>query len=204
MPIQDLETTLDIIHLARRLAQATQSGIELLHLVSVPDQLPLSDATKLSLPGQEVMAEAMLYLYSQPALGTSIMYCRNPSRGILWSGRQQRAGAILLGRRSREGMVRALHVHHPGSRAMDADALVAGVTLKAGLPLERYRTSIQGSTHPKKVILEKAQSADLLIIGASLSGWGRRMLRISLPEEIARESDKPMIIVRAGRNRHLF
>jgi len=54
------------------------------------------------------------------------------------------------------------------------------------------------------VILEKAQSADLLIIGASLPGWGRRMLRISLPEEIARESDKPMIIVRAGRSRHLF
>jgi nucleotide-binding universal stress UspA family protein len=81
---------------------------------------------------------------------------------------------------------------------------VAGVTLKAGLPLERYRTSIQGSIHPKRVILEEAQEADLLIIGASLPGWGRRMLRISLPEEIAHESDRPMIIVRAGRNRHLF
>jgi nucleotide-binding universal stress UspA family protein len=101
-----------------------------------------------------------------------------------------------------EGIVRALHVHHPGSSALDADALV--VTLKAGLPLERYRTSIQISTHPKKVILEQAREADLLIIGASLPGWGRRMLHISLPEEISRESDKPMIIVRAGRNRHLF
>ena len=103
-----------------------------------------------------------------------------------------------------EGMVRALHVHHPGRRAMDADALVAGVILKAGLPLERYRTSVNVSPHPKKVILEEAQEADLLIIGASLPGWGRRMLRINLPEEIAHESDKPMIIVRAGRNRHLF
>jgi nucleotide-binding universal stress UspA family protein len=265
MPIQDLETTLDTIHLARRLAQATQGGIELLHLVSVPDQLPLSDAAELSLPGQEVMVEAMLYLCSQPALGTSIMYCRNPSRGILWSGRQQKAGAILMGRRSgtarrgyvfgstldpiirrapcdviiarrpgrppfrnilvpistgpntrlalqlagllvdpREGVVRALHVYHPGRRAMDAYALVAGVTLKAQLPLERFKTRVQTSAHPKKVILEEALEADLLIIGASLPGWGGRMLRISLPEEIARESDKPMIIVRAGRNRHLF
>ncbi len=265
MPIQDLETTLDIVPLARRLALATQGGIELLHLVSVPEQLPLSDAAELSLPGQEVMVEAMLYLSSQPALGTSVMYCRNPSRGILWSGRQQKAGAILLGQRSgsarrgyvfgstldsviqrapcdviiarrpgkppfrnilvpistgpntrlalhlagllvdpAEGMVRALHVHQPGRRAMDADALVAGVILKAGLPLERFSTSVQGSAHPKKVILEEAQEADLLILGASLPGWGRRMLRISLPEEIARESDKPMIIVRAGRNRHLF
>jgi APA family basic amino acid/polyamine antiporter len=265
MPVQDLETTLDLVHLARRLAQATQSGIELLHLVSVPDQLPLSDAAELSLPGQEVMVEAMLYLSSLAALGTSILYCRNPSRGILWSGRQQRAGAILLGRRSgsakrgyvfgstldpviqrapcdviiarqpgkppyrsilvpistgpntrfamhlagllvdqEEGIVRALHVHHPGSRTLDADALVAGVTLKAGLPLERYRTSIKVSTHPKRVILEEAREADLLIIGASLPGWGRRMLRISLPEEIAHESDKPLIIVRAGRSRHLF
>jgi nucleotide-binding universal stress UspA family protein len=103
-----------------------------------------------------------------------------------------------------EGIVRALHVHHPGSSALDADALVAGVTLKAGLPLERYRTSIKVSTHPKRVILEEAREADLLIIGASLPGWGRRMLRISLPEEIAHESDKPLIIVRAGRSRHLF
>jgi APA family basic amino acid/polyamine antiporter len=265
MPIQDLQTTLETIPLARRLAQATQGGIELLHLVSVPEQLPLSDAAGLSLPGQEVMVEAMLYLSSQPALGTSIMYCRNPSRGILWSGRQQRAGAILLGRRCgsarrgyvfgstldpviqrapcdviiarrpgkppfrnilvpistgpntrlalqlagllvqpHEGTVRALHVHQPGRRSLDADALVAGVTLKAGLPLERFKISVKGSAHPKRVILEQAFDADLLIIGASLPGWGRRMLRISLPEEIARESDKPMIIVRAGRNRHLF
>ncbi len=193
------------------------------------------------------------------------MYCRNPSRGILWSGRQQKAGAILLGRRSgptsrgyvfgstldavmqkapcdviiarrpgkppfrnilvpistgpntrlalqlagllvdpQDGMVRAMHVQLPGRRAMDADALVAGVILKAGLPLERYRTSSKRSAHPKKAILEEAQTADLLIIGASLAGWGRRMLRISLPEEIARECDKPMIIVRAGRSRHLL
>jgi nucleotide-binding universal stress UspA family protein len=104
----------------------------------------------------------------------------------------------------REGVVRALHVHQPGRKAMDADALVAGVTLKAQLPLARFKTRVQTSAHPKKVILEEAAEADLLILGASLPGWGRRMLRISLPEEIARESDKPMIIVRAGRNRHLF
>lgn len=97
MPIRDLENTLDTIPLARRLAQLTHASIELLHLVSVPDQLPLSDAGKLSLPGQEVMVEAMLYLSSQPALGTAIMYCRKPSRGILWEARQQRAAAILLG-----------------------------------------------------------------------------------------------------------
>ncbi len=265
MPVQDLETTLGLVHLARRLAQSTRGGIELLHLVSVPDQLPLSDAAELSLPGQEVMVEAMLYFTSLPALGTSLLYCRNPSRGILWSGRQQKAGAILLGQRSgptsrgyvfgstldaviqrapcdviiarrpgkppfrnilvpistgpntrlalqlaallvdpEEGAVRAMHVQLPGRRAMDADALVAGAVLKAGLPLERYRTSSRRSAHPKKVILEEAQDADLLIIGASLPGWGRRMLRISLQEEIARECDKPLIIVRAGRSRHLL
>jgi len=265
MPIQDLENTLDTIPLARRLAQAAQGSIELLHLVSVPDQLPLSDAGELSLPGQEVMVEAMLYLSSQPALGTAIMYCRNPSRGILWEARQQRAGAILLGWRSasarrgyvfgstldpvirrascdviiarrpgkppfrnilvpvssgpntrlalqlagllvdpRQGTVHALHVHQPGRRVMDADALVAGVMLKAELPLERYGIRILVSDHPKRVILEEAQNADLVIIGASLPGWGRRMLHISLPEEIARECDKPMIVVRAGRLRHLL
>jgi APA family basic amino acid/polyamine antiporter len=265
MPIQDLESTLDTIHLARRLAQVTEGSFELLHLVSVPDQLPLSDAGALSLPGQEVMVEAMLYLTTLPALGTSIMYCRNPSRGILWEARQQRAGAILLGRRSAsagrgyvfgrtldpvirrapcdviiarrpgkppyrsilvpissgpntrlalrlagllvdplEGTVRALHVHQPGRRVMDADALVAGVMLKAEQPQQRYEVRILTSAYPKRVILAEAQNADLVIIGASLPGWGRRMLRISLPEEIARECDKPMIVVRAGRSRHIL
>jgi amino acid transporter/nucleotide-binding universal stress UspA family protein len=265
MPIQDLESTLETIHLARRLSQLTHGSIELLHLDSVPDQLPLSDAGMLSLPGQEVMVEAMLYLSALPTLGTSIMYCRNPSRGILWEARQQRAGAILLGWRSAsarrgyvfgstldpvirrapcdviiarrpgkpplrnilvpissgpntrlasrlagllvdplEGTVRALHVHHPGRRVMDADALVAGVMLKAELPQERYSIGMLTSPYPKRVILEAAQNADLVIIGASLAGWGRRMLRISLPEEIARECDKPMIVVRAGRSRHVL
>lgn len=266
MPVQDLESTLSLIHLARHLAKATEGGIDLLHLVAVPDQVPLSDAGELSLPGQEAAVEALLYLAAQPGVGTSIMYCRHPSRGILWEARQKRADAILLGRRAAAaglgyvfgstldpvllrapcdvivarrpgqppyrsilvpfgsgpntrlalqlagllvdpagGLVKALHVQHPARRVMDADALVAGAILKAGLPLERYRTRLQVSAHPKRVILEEAQSADLVILGASLPGWGRRrLLRFSLPEEIARECDKPMVVVRAGRSRHLL
>ena len=87
----------------------------------------------------------------------------------------------------RAGTVRALNVHHPGRRIMDADALVAGVLLKAELPLEWFGTSMLASDHPKKVILEEAQKADPVIICVFLPGWGQRMLLISLPEEIARE-----------------
>jgi amino acid transporter/nucleotide-binding universal stress UspA family protein len=265
MPVQDLESTMAAIPLARRLAQVTKRSIELIHLVSVPDQVPLSDAGKLSLPGQEVMAEAMLYLSFQSRIGTSIMYCRNPSRGILWEARRKKADAILLGWGSSaarrgyvfgstldpvlqrapcdviiarrpvqsplrrilvpissgpntrlalllagllvdpsEGIVQALHVHRPGGRVIDADALLAGVTLKAGLSMERFKLEIQVSEHPKRVILEYSQNADLVIIGASLPGFGRRILRISLSEEIARECGKPLIVVRAGRTRHLL
>jgi APA family basic amino acid/polyamine antiporter len=265
MPVLDLESTLATVPLARVLAQASEGSIELLHLVSVPDQVPLADAGKLSLAGQEVIVEAMLYLATQPALGTSMMYCRNPSRGILWEARQKRADTLLLGWReasdhrgyvfgstidpilkraacdviiarkpgtppyrrilvpiaggpntqlalelaallsaSEPGSVQALHVRRSGGRLIDADALVAGVALKAGVPVDRFDLQITVSEHPKRAILDQAGAADVVIIGSSPPGFRRRVLHISLPEEIARECDKPMIVVRAGRGWRLL
>jgi APA family basic amino acid/polyamine antiporter len=265
MPVLDLESTLATVPLARVLAQESHGSIELLHLVSVPDQVPLADAGKLSLAGQEVIVEAMLYLASQPALGTSMMYCRNPSRGILWEARQKRADTLLLSWRKASdhrdyvfgstldpilkrascdviiarkpgsppyrsilvpiaggpntrlalelaarlavpepGSIRALHVRRAGGRVIDADALLAGVAAKTAVPVDRFDLQITVSEHPKRVILEASRAAEVMVIGASPPGLGRRVLHISLPEEIARECHTPMIVVRAAWGRRLL
>ena len=97
LPLMDLAHTLSMIPLARRLAGARQGVIELLHLLAVPDQVPLSAAREHALPGQELIAEAMLYLTYQPSIGSSIVYCRSPARGILAEARRRRTDLILLG-----------------------------------------------------------------------------------------------------------
>jgi amino acid transporter len=273
MPVMNLDVTLATVPLARRLADARRGTLDLIHLLAIPDQVPLSDARKHALPGQEVIVEAMLYFSSQPSIGSSILYCRSPSRGILAAARQRKADVILLGwrgpaesrsdsarrraplarrgtifsrtidavlerspcdvivaRRSgrppfrrilvpiaggpntrlalelagqlaepAEGKVEAIHVYRPGSRLPDLDAYLANGSPMTGLPPERFELRILLSPDPKAVILQEAREADLVVIGASPPGLWRRVLRINLPEEVARDCDKPLVVVQARR-----
>ncbi len=259
LPLGDLARTLSMIPLARRLAGARQGTIELLHLLTVPDQVPLSAAREHALPGQELIAEATLYLSTQPAIDSSILYCRSPARGILSEARQRRADLILLGWRAstasrrgyvfgstvdpvlerascdvivarnpgrppyrrilvpvaggpngrlalelagllvepESGQVEALHVYRPGARVLDLDVYLAEAAQGSGLPVQQFAMKILVAENPREVILREAQEADLVILGASPTGAWRRVLRISLPEEIARDCSKPLLVVRA-------
>ncbi len=262
LPLMDLAHTLSMIPLARRLAGARQGVIELLHLLAVPDQVPLSAAGEHALPGQELIAEAMLYLTFQPSIGSSIVYCRSTARGILAEARQRRTDLILLGWRGtaqrrrgyvfgstvdpilerapcsvlvarnpgrppfrrvlvpvaggpnsrmaleiagmladpESGRVEALHVVRPGSRSPSANGYLAESAERSGLPASRFSMKTLVDEDPKAVILREARESDLVVLGASPTGFLRRVLRISLPELIARECDKPMVVVQARRS----
>jgi len=56
------QSTLSLVLSAQRLCQAKDARVELLHMVPVPDQVPLTDAERYMNPGREAMVEAMLYL----------------------------------------------------------------------------------------------------------------------------------------------
>ena len=43
-----------------RIAEARNAQVELLHMVPIPDQIPLSDADQYMDPGEEAIAEAMI------------------------------------------------------------------------------------------------------------------------------------------------
>lgn len=97
VPVTSVEQTLPLIPHIMRLAEARSAVIDLLHLVAIPDQVPLSDAALHSVPGQEAMVEAILYLSTRATISTTVLYCRSPARGILYFARTRRADLIVLG-----------------------------------------------------------------------------------------------------------
>jgi len=99
------QSTLSLVLSAQRLCRAKDAHVELLHMVPVPDQVPLSDAEKYMHPGREAMVEAMLYLAPQFPISSTVRYCRNVARGIVSAVREKRVDLLILGwhgrRRSR-------------------------------------------------------------------------------------------------------
>jgi amino acid transporter/nucleotide-binding universal stress UspA family protein len=91
------KSTLSLVLSAQRLCQAKDARVELLHMVPVPDQVPLSDAEKYMHPGREAMVEAMLYLAPQFPISSTLRYCRNVARGIVSAVRQKRVDLLILG-----------------------------------------------------------------------------------------------------------
>jgi len=88
---------LDMIRTTYLLSEAKQARIDLLHMVPVPDQTPLSEAEKFLMEGKEGIVEAMLYLILKFPLTTTIKYCRNIARGILSTVREKRINMLIMG-----------------------------------------------------------------------------------------------------------
>ena len=78
-------------------AKGTCSEVEVIHMVPVPPQVPLSVASKYTQPGQEAIAEAMLYLTPRFAFGSTMRYCRNFARGIISAAAERKADLLIMG-----------------------------------------------------------------------------------------------------------
>lgn len=91
------DAALELVRTTYRLCGAKDARVELLHMVPVPAQVPLSDAGRYMLDGKEGILEAMLYLAPRFPLSTTIRYCRNVARGIVSAVRQKRTDMLILG-----------------------------------------------------------------------------------------------------------
>jgi len=261
VPVMDVDQSLALVPPVVRLAETFRGSVELLHMVAVPDQVPLSDAGALELPGREAIAEASLYLATRFPVGTSVLYCRSIARGILFRARASRAGLIVLqwrGDAPRVGfvfgatldrvyedapcdvalvkgrtrlpyrrilvpvaggpnsaralelalaladpkagsVVTVLHVRRQRAVPIDLDGLLSDVRRRTGSSAENVRMAVVDSGEPVTAILEEARKADLVVLGATKTGRWRRMIRVSLPEEVAARCSTPLVIVKAGR-----
>lgn len=71
--------------------------VELLHMVPVPSQVPLSDAEQYMFAGREAILETMLYLAPLYPISTTLRYCRNAARGIVSAVREKDANMLIMG-----------------------------------------------------------------------------------------------------------
>jgi amino acid transporter len=91
------ENALGLVTHCYRFCQARNAEVEVVHMVPVPPQVPLTDASTYALPGEEAIAEAMLYLAPQFTFGSTMRYCRNPARGIVSAAAERKADLLILG-----------------------------------------------------------------------------------------------------------
>jgi nucleotide-binding universal stress UspA family protein len=95
------DNALELVRNTYRLCGAKDARVEVLHMVPVPDQVPLSDAQEYTWAGREAIVETMLYLAPLFPISTHLRYCRNVGRGIISATRERRANLLVLGWRGK-------------------------------------------------------------------------------------------------------
>jgi len=91
------DTALGLIKVTYKICGKKEANVELLHMVPVPDHVPLSDADRYMLDGKEGIVEMMIYLAPQFKVNSTIKYCRNIARGIISSVREKRTNLLIMG-----------------------------------------------------------------------------------------------------------
>jgi APA family basic amino acid/polyamine antiporter len=103
VPVANPDNALSLVGNTIRLCGARKSRIKLLHMVSVPDQVPLTDAHRYMTDGREGIVEAMLYLIPRFPITTTLRYCRNVARGIISAVREKKINLLIMGWHGRSG-----------------------------------------------------------------------------------------------------
>ncbi|MFO7865683.1 MAG: amino acid permease [Candidatus Aminicenantes bacterium] len=239
------------------LGEAKDASINLLHMVPVPEEVPLSDAKKFMMEGKEAIVEAMLSLILKFPLTTTIRYCRNIARGILSAVKEKKINLLIMGwhGRLRSSVFRlGSTVDYILERAPCNVLVLKGCGYKAyrrilvpvaggpnsafalevaGILAEKDKGSVTAlminadkknghihnlpGTHknhrqinhsriiPKqikapdisKAILKEAEKYDLVIIGATRDPLLRKVAKESIPNMVAKNCRKPLIIAKS-------
>ena len=268
VPVANPANALQLIGNTFKLCGAKDAQVELLHMVPIPDQVPLSDAEKYILPGKEAITEAMLYLAPRFPINTAIRYCRNVARGIITAVKQKRTDMLILGWKgnesfrhsfifgstldpivekapcsvvvfkdcpnkvykkalvpfaggpngafafeiasilvdSKEGRVVPLNVARPGQATQDVETFLDDAVKQRNLNKDLFETKYLISKNIIDAIVKEANEGDydLVIIGATREKTLNKMIRGSLPEEVARRVNKPLVMVNASEGLKMF
>ena len=106
VPVANPENALGLVRTTYSIAKAKDAHIDLLHMVPVPSQVPLTDAHEYMLEGKEGIVEALLYLSPLFPVSTTLRYCRSIPRGIVSTARQKKADMLIMGWHGRPGQHR--------------------------------------------------------------------------------------------------
>ncbi|UCH93114.1 MAG: amino acid permease [Candidatus Aminicenantes bacterium] len=91
------KSAIEMVRTTYKLSSAKNARIELIHMVPVPEQVPLTAAKDYLWEGKEAIVESMLYLEPLFPISSTIRYCRNISRGIVSASKQKKADMLIIG-----------------------------------------------------------------------------------------------------------
>jgi len=91
------DNAVELVRSTYKLCGAKNASVELLHMVPVPDTVPLTDADQYMREGREGILEAMMYLALHFPISTTLRYCRNFARGIVSTVREKKIDMLILG-----------------------------------------------------------------------------------------------------------
>lgn len=90
------DNALEMVRTTYLISEAKNAKVNLLHMVPVPEQVPLTDAEKFMMEGKEGIVEAMLSLLKF-TITTTIRYCRNIARGIISAVKEKKIDMLIMG-----------------------------------------------------------------------------------------------------------
>ncbi len=254
-----------LVHGTYRLCGAKDARIELIHMVTVPDQVSLHDAEKYTQPGKETLLTAMTHLKKDFPIATTLRYCRNHARGIVSAVRQKKTKMLVLGWHGK---------HHKGlfnigatidpiieqsscsvvvlkdciadteyrnvlvplaggpnsSFAFEIATIFSGIEARddtnitllnvdtgsvkhrfdshkflekqarlLGIDINRITVRTVKSKDPIEAILQESIDYDLVVMGTTMKPLIVQYATQSIPEQIAIQCTKPMIIAKSGK-----
>jgi amino acid transporter/nucleotide-binding universal stress UspA family protein len=91
------DTAIDMVRTTYTICQNKNADLDLIHVVSVPSQIPLSDADRYMLEGKQGIIEMMISLINFVPVNTGIRYCRSISRGIVSAVREKDSDLLIMG-----------------------------------------------------------------------------------------------------------
>ncbi len=231
--------------------------VEVINMVPVPPQVPLSDASRYTQAGEEAIVEAMLYLSPRYTFGSTMRYCRNYARGIVSAATERKADLLIMGWKGHGrrgfslgstvdpvleralcnvavfkdcnkpnyptvlvpfaggpnarfavetaavmvekdgGRVVLLNVTPPGEATYDIDAFLEEAGPHFNSPHVTFEAKYAISRDRLDCIIEESGTYDLVVIGATRDPLFRQRVVGSLPEELARRCNTPLIMVKA-------
>jgi len=91
------ENAIPMIRTTYYLSEAKSARVKLIHMVTVPEQVPLTDAERFMMEGKEGITEVMLSLMLKFPITSTIRYCRNIARGILSTAKEKKTDMLIMG-----------------------------------------------------------------------------------------------------------
>ena len=97
MAVSNMNNALAMIRPTYLISEKKNASMNLIHMVPVPEQVPLTDAEEFMLEGKEGILESMMYFVMNFPITTTIRYCRNIARGILSAVKEKKIDLLIMG-----------------------------------------------------------------------------------------------------------